>query len=136
MGMKTHFSVRGKPGIKRVKNAAQSAEEGSGIRGLPQLRNQWGFVSRKHFFSEPSVWRRWRRGMVKKGRKTVFTAIDAISGEFTAEIVQRGQSDYVQLDIRWIRYRGLKSQLASGGGAVGWAVPQQDLYSIFVLHMC
>jgi len=46
--------------------------------------------------------------MVKEGQRTVLTAIEAISGEFAAEIIQRGQSYYVRLDIRWVQYHGLK----------------------------
>ena len=46
--------------------------------------------------------------MVKQGQKTVLPAITAISLEFATEIVQRGQSDYVRLDSRWVQYHGLK----------------------------
>jgi hypothetical protein len=51
MGMKTDFSVREKQNNERVKNAAQSTEGVSGIRGLPKVRNQQGFVTRKRVSS-------------------------------------------------------------------------------------
>jgi hypothetical protein len=51
MGMKTDFSVRRKQGIEHVKNAAQSTEGMSGIRGLPKVLNQQGFVTRKRVSS-------------------------------------------------------------------------------------